>query len=440
MSAYAQVSIAVGALNKFDGLAEAESLNGRYSNIGPNLDLVAYGGDANKSGEGDIRTIDRIGANGYSNGDYTDAFSGTSAACPQVSGVAALILSINPNLTRQEVENILFTTAVDLGGSGRDDSYGHGKVNAFASVKSALATLGETFYESSGRLAKTKIHDNRQIIFTGKPSCSIASGSYFCDVYRVQADASSELDYVRFGGDGLSGANPNNGEYWVNTFLNEDIPGNSPPVTSVQTFYYFIRNDAGGKSINKWVPTNPDNAWATTYYLNPPENINTNQIIESGQVVNIYATNSITLGTNFHAKNGSSVLVKPTILPVDIVCLPNPTGNIVVPPNGGRLSGSSLTDKQILFSSSSNETSNTSLTIENIVIYPNPTHGNFIVHIPKTDFSHANIEIQDIRGVSVFTSAIYTFNQNISFTKNSGIYIVKVTIDNVIYSKRIVLK
>ena len=143
MGAYAQVSIAVGALNKFDGLAEAESLNGRYSNIGPNLDLVAYGGDANKSGEGDIRTIDRIGANGYSNGDYTDTFSGTSAACPQVSGVAALILSINPNLTRQEVENILFTTAVDLGGSGRDDSYGHGKVNAFASVKSALATLGK---------------------------------------------------------------------------------------------------------------------------------------------------------------------------------------------------------------------------------------------------------------------------------------------------------
>ena len=136
-------------------------------------------------------------------------------------------------------------------------------------------------------MAKTKIHDNRQIIFTGKPSCSIASGSYFCDVYRVQADASSELDYVRFGGDGLSGANPNNGEYWVNTFLNEDIPGNSPPVTSVQIFYYFIRNDAGGKSINKWVPTNPDNAWATTYYLNPPENINTNQIIESGQAVNI---------------------------------------------------------------------------------------------------------------------------------------------------------
>lgn len=81
---------------------------------------MAYGGDVDckfwsNDCLGDIRTIDRSGSNGYNNGDYNDNFSGTSAACPQVSGVAALILSINPNLTRQEVENILFNTAVDLG-------------------------------------------------------------------------------------------------------------------------------------------------------------------------------------------------------------------------------------------------------------------------------------------------------------------------------------
>ncbi len=436
ISPYAKVSIGVGALNRFDNLAESSIINGRYSNIGPNLDLVAYGGDADNSGNGDIRTIDRIGTNGYSNGDYTNTFSGTSASCPQVSGVAALVLSINPNLTRSEVENILFSTAVDLGVSGKDNNFGYGKVNAFEAVKIAINTLDETFQENSATLALTRIRSNSRVLFTGKPSCNIATGSYFCDVYRAQVDAVSELEYVRYGGDGLSGANPNNGEYWVDIFLNDNIPGNAPPSTSVKTFFYFIKTNSFGQTINQWVPTNPNNPSAKSYYFNPPEDIHINRIVENGESSNVYATNSITLGVNFHAEYGSSFVAKHILLPSDINCLPNPTRSTSTPSNNR--SHSNLTDKKILFSSSINiETTNNLFVDEGIITYPNPTNGIINIQSPNTITSYT---LRNSTGAKLLDEKINTTNFNIDITKfPTDIYFMQLqTEDNRIITKKVI--
>lgn len=70
--------------------------------------------------------------------------SGTSYSAPIAAGVAALVWSINPNLSADEVEDILYTTADDLGDAGWDQYFGWGLVNASAAAKAAFASLNNT--------------------------------------------------------------------------------------------------------------------------------------------------------------------------------------------------------------------------------------------------------------------------------------------------------
>ncbi len=66
-------------------------------------------------------------------------FSGTSMATPFVSGVIALMLAANPNLTVEAVWQILAETAEDWGLPGRDPDYGWGRLDAHAAVQRAGA-------------------------------------------------------------------------------------------------------------------------------------------------------------------------------------------------------------------------------------------------------------------------------------------------------------
>jgi subtilisin family serine protease len=62
---------------------------------------------------------------------------GTSFASPIAAGVAALVMSAKPTLSNTQVENLLYSTAIDLGAPGRDASFGYGRVNAAAAVQAA---------------------------------------------------------------------------------------------------------------------------------------------------------------------------------------------------------------------------------------------------------------------------------------------------------------
>jgi hypothetical protein len=53
--------------------------------------------------------------------------------------VAALILSVEPNLTNEEVRHFLERSAKDLGDPGWDQYYGWGRVDARAALDMALA-------------------------------------------------------------------------------------------------------------------------------------------------------------------------------------------------------------------------------------------------------------------------------------------------------------
>ncbi|MGF1537330.1 MAG: S8 family serine peptidase [Elainellaceae cyanobacterium] len=70
---------------------------------------------------------------------YQAQFNGTSAAAPNVAGIASLVWSANSELSASTVATILAQTAYDLGAEGYDFEYGNGLVNADAAVRRAIA-------------------------------------------------------------------------------------------------------------------------------------------------------------------------------------------------------------------------------------------------------------------------------------------------------------
>lgn len=113
--------------------------------------------------------------------------SGTSIATPFVSGAAALVLSINPNLTPDQVTSILETTSVDLGTPGWDMYFGWGRLNVYAAVQKAQASL------STDTTPPT-------VSFTSPAAGSTVSGTV--SVYANAAD-NNVVDSVTFYIDGI---------------------------------------------------------------------------------------------------------------------------------------------------------------------------------------------------------------------------------------------
>jgi len=138
--------------------------------FGSCLTLMAPGGfDGKAMG---VTSTDAVGNPGYnflhapssslcsrtelSDVDYTACFGGTSAATPSVSGVVGLMLSINPTLTRADIQDLLEVTAKKIncasaqyGGlsacptdpHAHSDTYGYGLVNALDAVQAAKNAL-----------------------------------------------------------------------------------------------------------------------------------------------------------------------------------------------------------------------------------------------------------------------------------------------------------
>lgn len=118
--------IAVGAIGTNNGHLSV------YSNTGTAVSVVAPSSYYNN----DLTTTDLIGTPGYNGGpggsqDYTSVFGGTSSAAPQVSGMAALLLSREPGLRNNEVRDRIRMSA-DPWGSATD--FGAGKANAYKAL------------------------------------------------------------------------------------------------------------------------------------------------------------------------------------------------------------------------------------------------------------------------------------------------------------------
>ena len=136
-----------------------------YSNQGTALDITAPSNTNNGSVfYHGIRTLDREGSAGYSNGATTNTFGGTSAATPIAAGVAALVLAVDPSLTKAQVEDVLYNTAKDLGAPGRDNTFGHGVVNAHDALLSLNQEPDTTPPTDPTSFAASQVEDTKLVL------------------------------------------------------------------------------------------------------------------------------------------------------------------------------------------------------------------------------------------------------------------------------------
>jgi type VII secretion-associated serine protease mycosin len=117
--------IAVAATDLDDEIAE-------YSNRGDYVDVAAPGSGILSTYPADLSE----------DGSEYAELSGTSMASPHVAAVAALIKASRPDITPDGIQNALEESAVDLGDSGFDPDFGHGRIDAAAAIEAAAGGGG----------------------------------------------------------------------------------------------------------------------------------------------------------------------------------------------------------------------------------------------------------------------------------------------------------
>ena len=120
-------SITIGSTDNNDKIA-------RFSSQGPG---VYFGSKAEKP------DLTAPGVAVYSSdlyGKYKYR-SGTSMATPHVAGIIAIMLEANPNLTTEQVRQILKESSIDLGVNGYDYAFGAGRIDAYKAAIKAIQSV-----------------------------------------------------------------------------------------------------------------------------------------------------------------------------------------------------------------------------------------------------------------------------------------------------------
>ena len=127
--------VSVGATNSNDGIAGFSSRGPvSWENISPfndypyNPEMGLIRPDISAPGE-NIKSLAH-----YSDTGYESGWSGTSMATPCVAGVMALMISKDPSITPSQMSEIIETSALHLGTTGKNNVYGSGRVDAYDAV------------------------------------------------------------------------------------------------------------------------------------------------------------------------------------------------------------------------------------------------------------------------------------------------------------------
>jgi len=199
-----------------------------YSDFGPEVDLCApsdgtsaaphiWAGMPPDGSSLCIFTTDRTGNDGYNPPkapnvppdpagaavNYTGTFGGTSSAAPLAAGVAALMLSVAPDLTREQVQYVLEATAVKIDADnsdpvgryrpdGHSQWYGYGRVHALDAVRGARSSVEKKDHVQYLRVKLRRTEGDR---FLSEPLQAVDA--------RRRPGESSDRRFIRSGPDGF---------------------------------------------------------------------------------------------------------------------------------------------------------------------------------------------------------------------------------------------
>jgi subtilisin family serine protease len=367
--------------------------------------------------------------------------NGSSYSSPMVAGAAALILSVNPNFTPEDVEAILKCTARDLYEIPYNISFlnelGHGRIDAGKAVQ-----LAQTWVPGSAPTQQAPPTDIRwfEILSNGintievESTCATNSNPGYCNIgYRLEVvspNPSLTFKWLTFYSENNVGIS-NNIRYGNSIYLSRgvDYPFTNSSIGSLKacvrvnecmpSIYY--AEDRASACLGDGCTYNcPADIYITGNYSTPLKESYT-WVKSTGQTT-ISTTTSVKLDGS---PTQGYVEFKPTTGTDYLLAAPTVTGEFIVQAYNGCDAGApSLTNKNNMNDAATDE----QITTDKLTVYPNPTNGLFYVECKN---AISSIQVYNTQGSLVLEkqmSSIKKGVQKIAIDLSnypSGVYILR---------------
>lgn len=180
--------LSVGATNQYDQKVDESS-------VGPELDVVA---------PSVVYAPDLTDEEGKKSGDYMNDFDGTSSATPHAAGLAGLILSLNNNLTEDEVRKIICYSADDIAISGFDEGTGWGRINAWRALDAINHTTAngtlirdEIWHETVSLTSNVSVPSGVELTILSSATVNLGSHSIISTGGTITVETGATINGLR---------------------------------------------------------------------------------------------------------------------------------------------------------------------------------------------------------------------------------------------------
>jgi serine protease len=195
-----------------------------------------------------------IGSSGSTITDTYGSLQGTSMASPIVAGLCGLMLSLNPNLTQQQIENCLYSTADPV--TTNSGQMGAGRIDATAAMQCVAASIN-TPPVSNISSDVQQICPNSSVQYFGSSSNGVANTFTWSFPGGTPATSTAQNPVVTYSNAGsysvtlITGNNFGTDTLTSSNYINVG--------TNALEEIFFENWEANSPTIASWGVSNPDN-------------------------------------------------------------------------------------------------------------------------------------------------------------------------------------